>query len=183
VNIYCLRCRKRQEVGRATVVTLKNGRAAYTSQCPECGCKLFKFSKGEIQKVKKAITPIEKLSRAVDNTLLHKPKLHQKEIAPDVAPEKAAPEEPVAVEKGPIKATSKRKWKLLIIGGVLTALGIGMMLLYGQDRHNVFFAFLTIMALPAGIYLLYRGWRGGETGSQDHRAGKQPQYLPGQGSV
>jgi len=150
---YCMRCKKRQEIDKPQAVTLKNGRASYTGSCPECGCKVFKFSKDNDQRNKKAVTPMQKLTKLADNALGIRKGLGQEEI-------KAKKPE----GKGPIKATSKLKWKLLIPGFLLTALGIGMMFLYSQNRENVLVAFLCITMLPTGIYLLYKGWKGVETG-------------------
>lgn len=118
--IYCLHCKKKQEIKDTQLVTMKNGRSTYTGKCPQCGYKVSQFTK-------------------------NKPEDQQRKI-------------------GPIKIGSKFKWKLLAPGVALAILGIGMMLLYGQDRHNVFFAFMTISALPAGVYMIYRGLKGGEAG-------------------
>ena len=42
-TLFCLKCKKRQEVENAEEVTMKNGGRGLKAQCPVCGTKMFKF--------------------------------------------------------------------------------------------------------------------------------------------
>jgi hypothetical protein len=39
----CMKCRKQQKMGSASMVVLKNGRNAVKGVCPLCSTKMFKF--------------------------------------------------------------------------------------------------------------------------------------------
>ena len=41
VNMYCLKCKSKREVGGAQAVTMKNGKPAIHGVCPECSAKVF----------------------------------------------------------------------------------------------------------------------------------------------
>ncbi len=43
VSGYCVKCKKKQEMGGAKEVTLKNGRKAVKGECPKCGTKMFRI--------------------------------------------------------------------------------------------------------------------------------------------
>jgi Domain of unknown function (DUF5679) len=40
---YCVRCRTKQTMSEANVVTMKNGRPAARGKCPECGTGMYKM--------------------------------------------------------------------------------------------------------------------------------------------
>ena len=42
-KLYCLRCRKNQEIENPEEITMKNGGKAAKAKCPDCGGKMFKF--------------------------------------------------------------------------------------------------------------------------------------------
>jgi len=42
-TLYCLKCKKKQEVEKSEEVTIKNGSKGLKAQCPVCGTKMFKF--------------------------------------------------------------------------------------------------------------------------------------------
>jgi len=42
-TLYCLKCRKKQEVENPEEVTMKNGGKGLKAKCPACGTKMFKF--------------------------------------------------------------------------------------------------------------------------------------------
>jgi predicted RNA-binding Zn-ribbon protein involved in translation (DUF1610 family) len=43
VQGYCVKCKKKTTMDKATPVTLKNGRKATKGICPKCGTKMFKI--------------------------------------------------------------------------------------------------------------------------------------------
>lgn len=43
VEAYCFKCKKKQMMKSATVITMKNGKAAVQGVCPKCGTKMFKL--------------------------------------------------------------------------------------------------------------------------------------------
>lgn len=43
---YCVKCRAKQEVKDAQVVTMKNGRSALKGKCSVCGTGLYKILAG-----------------------------------------------------------------------------------------------------------------------------------------
>jgi RNase P subunit RPR2 len=45
VKSYCVSCKAKQIMVRATRVSLKNGRDAMEGTCKKCGTKMFKFVK------------------------------------------------------------------------------------------------------------------------------------------
>jgi len=45
VEAYCVKCRKKVNIGDAKSVSLKSGRKALEGKCPTCGTKVFKFVK------------------------------------------------------------------------------------------------------------------------------------------
>ena len=42
-TLYCLKCKKKQEVENAEEVTMKNKAKGLKAVCPVCGTKMFKF--------------------------------------------------------------------------------------------------------------------------------------------
>ena len=42
-QMYCVKCRAKQEVTDASETTLPNGRPALVGKCPVCGTKTTKF--------------------------------------------------------------------------------------------------------------------------------------------
>lgn len=44
-SFYCVKCRAKREVdeGEVEKVTMKNGKPAMKSKCPECGTTMFKI--------------------------------------------------------------------------------------------------------------------------------------------
>lgn len=44
MTFYCVKCRAKKDVGdKFEKVTLKNGKPAAKSVCPDCGTKMFKI--------------------------------------------------------------------------------------------------------------------------------------------
>lgn len=43
MEVYCVKCRTKQEAKDPQLVTLKNGRPATTGTCSVCGSKVFKI--------------------------------------------------------------------------------------------------------------------------------------------
>lgn len=42
---YCVKCKKKVEIKNPKKVTLKNGRKAISGTCPNCGTKVYVFTK------------------------------------------------------------------------------------------------------------------------------------------
>ena len=61
-------------------------------------------------------------------------------------------------EASDIQQTSNRKWWLIGLGIAVIGLGLFLGMLWGQQRDNILLAFLTLIMLPGGGYLAYRGW-------------------------
>jgi hypothetical protein len=40
---YCVKCKAKQLMSEANVVTMKNGREAARGRCPECGTGMYKI--------------------------------------------------------------------------------------------------------------------------------------------
>jgi len=40
---YCVRCKAKKAMAEASVVTMKNGRAAARGKCPDCGTGMYKI--------------------------------------------------------------------------------------------------------------------------------------------
>jgi RNase P subunit RPR2 len=47
VQLYCLKCRKKQVPEKLEYVTMKNGREATKGICPKCGTKMFQIGHAE----------------------------------------------------------------------------------------------------------------------------------------
>ena len=48
MTFYCVKCREKKEVGdKFEKVTLKNGKPAAKSVCPDCSTKMFKIGATE----------------------------------------------------------------------------------------------------------------------------------------
>lgn len=43
---YCVKCKTSVEIKNPQNVTLKNGKAAVSGICPNCGTKVFRIGKG-----------------------------------------------------------------------------------------------------------------------------------------
>ncbi|MFH1387271.1 MAG: DUF5679 domain-containing protein [bacterium] len=43
VKAYCVKCKKKQTMQDAKVVTMKNGRKASKGKCPDCGTSMFRI--------------------------------------------------------------------------------------------------------------------------------------------
>lgn len=43
VTMYCVKCRAKKTVEKYEAVTMKNGKPAVKSVCPDCGTKMFKI--------------------------------------------------------------------------------------------------------------------------------------------
>jgi uncharacterized Zn finger protein (UPF0148 family) len=43
VSMYCVKCKGKKDITDPKEVTMKNGRAAMESTCPDCGTRLFRI--------------------------------------------------------------------------------------------------------------------------------------------
>lgn len=44
---YCVKCKAKKEIAEFEKITMKNGRPAAQSVCPDCGTKVFKIGNVE----------------------------------------------------------------------------------------------------------------------------------------
>jgi len=42
-TMYCVKCRAKKDVSNPEKVTMKNGKPALKSKCPDCGTSMFKI--------------------------------------------------------------------------------------------------------------------------------------------
>lgn len=43
LEMYCVKCKAKKSITDAKEVTMKNGRAAMESKCPDCSTRLFRI--------------------------------------------------------------------------------------------------------------------------------------------
>lgn len=57
MNAFCVGCKKSSPMNNPTATTMKNGAAAMTGMCPNCGAKTFKITGGPGGGMAKAAAP------------------------------------------------------------------------------------------------------------------------------
>jgi len=45
MEAYCMKCRKKREMGNPRSITMKNKKPATQGTCPVCGTKMFRIGK------------------------------------------------------------------------------------------------------------------------------------------
>lgn len=135
--------------------------------CPACGSVSYdKPQPPSIQEPTKereqATAPMQKLIRAVDKALSLNPLEAFTETQPKEKPPKA--KEPAAASVEEIKKAGGRRWWMVGVGVALIVLALFLATMWGQNRDNMLLALLTIMMLPGGALLAYRGFKKTDSG-------------------